>query len=731
MVRTCRGVSSRLITWLLATGILPAMGAIAEGPRLDPAEFVHHLESVVPALLQETRVPGAAVALVHDGRITYLSGFGWADSSSRVRVDPDTLFNVASISKTITAWGVLALVERGALRLDASVVELLGGWPLSDGSSPEGVTVERLLNHSGGLSAPSVPEYLPWERVQSSEAWLSSSDSVRLENTPGEKWSYSGAGYSLLQLIIERLTDEGFEENMKRGVLEPLDMVSSTFHHPSQGLAQPYEGGVAIPFRRYSGRAAAGLYTSAEDMAKFLVAHSAGGGKSAGRGVVSASTLTRMRAPTPLSRSRFNTAYGLGYSVWPLAKGELSSGHRGQNHGWAAVAWLSPDGRNGLAVLTNDSDGEDLYRWIFCDWAHWLAGRPSFGGYCAARLEHAAGPLFADTDESGQDLFELIRQRVPSDGPGIAALVARDGKVLLRDAVGLADVEAGVELTAATPFYIASVAKPMTAAVVLELIARGELALDDRVAMRLPDFPDFGHSPTVRQLLEHSSGTPDYWNMFDWSRPTLLSNEAVFELVRGTGQARFPAGTRFEYSNTGYIGLASLAESVTGTPFADLLLDLLPGTPSSSALSVLDEAETDIPQRARGYAVHNGGLRLVDYRRIELPESQPVEPAFSTVGAGGSSRMSTGSFASPKHFWPASCCRRRSPISPWHLRFRLPGSRGSVVRRVPGWGSSSVISRAIALSGRTEICSATAACSRSNRSRKSSSFCSRTPVEST
>lgn len=620
---------------VLAAATLPAGRAAAAQPTRPGVErLADHLESVVPALLDESGVPGAAVALVHEGRVAYLGGFGWADRASGVRVHPETLFNVGSISKTLTAWGVLSLVERGELRLETPIAELLGGWPLVDGSPPDGVTVVRLLSHSAGLTGASVPEYLPWEPVADPRSWLSSGD-VRLASPPGESWSYSGAGYSLLQLAVEQVTGVGFAEQLRRSVLEPLGMESSTFRHPLSGVARPHESGAAIPRRRYADRAAAGLYASARDLARFLAAHTPSAAAPAGRGVVSAPTLARMRRPTPGSESPYGTAYGLGYAVWPLATGELSSGHRGQNHGWSAVAWLSPDGSDGLAVLTNDSDGEELYRRVFCDWARWLAGEPSFGAYCAARDEPAAGSLFAAEGEVGGELREWLPKSVSGGGPGVAALVARGEEVLVRGAIGLADLETGVELTPTTPFYVASVAKPLTAVVILRLIERGDLALDDAVAELLPGFPTFGRRVTVRQLLEHSSGTPDLWDVFAWRRPAPTTNQAVFDLVRESGRPAFAPGERFEYSNTGYMGLASLAQAVTGKSFAELLAELWGGAPGSSALTVLDEGDADLPQRARGYGGGEAGPRLSDYRRLELPGLRPIEPGFSIVGAGG------------------------------------------------------------------------------------------------
>ena len=630
-----------LLGALALSSSLPASEPDRESDResdRDVAAFARHLEETVPALLVESGVPGAAVAVVHGGRTAYLSGFGLADRETGVRVGPDTMFNVGSISKTITAWGVLSLVDAGRLGLDSPVASLLDTWPLAETAPPPAMTVRNLLDHTGGLSTPSVPEYLPWEPIPSLTSWLGTSGEVHLASTPGTTWAYSGAGYSLLQLAVESASGMPFEDYFQESILEPLGMTASTFlqRHSGHPLARPHEEGRQIPYRRYSGLAAAGLFTSARDLGLFLEAHSNVGGLPAGREVVSPDSLTLLRTANPLSTSPYNTSYGLGYSIWPLSSSRPTSGHRGQNHGWSAVLWLSTDGSDGLAVLTNDSEGEEVYRWIFCDWARWLDGSPSFGGYCRGRSEHPTGTLFAAEPVEESRLQHRLQRHIQDGVPGIAAIVAREGRLLLRRGVGLADIERRTGIEPTTPFYIASLAKPLTASVVLDLVADGVLALDDPVRAWLPELTALTDATTVRHLLTHTSGVPDLWDVFDWSRPTPLDNLEVFRLVSDsvTGP-RFDPGSRYEYSNTGYMALASLSERVTGRPFESLLVDMWPCADSSSELYLLDDAETDLPQRARGYGVRNSELRLVDYRRLELPGLRPVEPGFSLVGAGG------------------------------------------------------------------------------------------------
>lgn len=118
-----------IVALVLSLGRLPPVAADeprkGSRERVGLAELTEHIERVVPALLEESGVPGAAVGIVHGGRVVYLSGFGWTDVARAARVEPTTLFNVGSISKTVAAWGVMSMVEDEVFGLDTEVGDLL------------------------------------------------------------------------------------------------------------------------------------------------------------------------------------------------------------------------------------------------------------------------------------------------------------------------------------------------------------------------------------------------------------------------------------------------------------------------------------------------------------------------------------------------------------------------------------------------------------------------------
>jgi CubicO group peptidase (beta-lactamase class C family) len=151
-----------LTTFFLLVLFLSAP-ALAAPPDTTIAD---RLDAVVPELLDRFEVPGAAVAVIRGGKVTYARGYGLADAEAHVPMTDQTVLNVASVAKPVTAWGVMALVEAGRIQLDAPVNRYLKRLQItSDEYDVDGVTVRRLLGHTSGLSPGSYPGYLPGTEV--------------------------------------------------------------------------------------------------------------------------------------------------------------------------------------------------------------------------------------------------------------------------------------------------------------------------------------------------------------------------------------------------------------------------------------------------------------------------------------------------------------------------------------------------------------------------------------
>jgi CubicO group peptidase (beta-lactamase class C family) len=341
-------------------------GTLTGDQAVDQSKaIVDKLDELVPQLLKENDVPGAAVALVRDGEVAWSAGYGLADRERGVPVTADTVFQVASISKPVTAWGVMRLVESGQLELDAPVEQYLTRWHLPPSSyDAGGVTIRRLLSHTAGLSLGGYPGISPDQPLPTLEESLSGKNGgagdVRITMEPGAQFSYSGGGYTLLQLVIEEVTGESFSEFMQEQVLHPLGMLHSGFEwrtdlRPATAVAYS-ETGAPVPNYLFTEKAAAGLYTTAPDLARFVAAEMPGpSGKPAGRGVLTADTLALMF--TPVLQGQGETAYGLGHQISTQPDGSKVASHGGVNAGWRAFFAALPEQGEGIVILTNSDKG--------------------------------------------------------------------------------------------------------------------------------------------------------------------------------------------------------------------------------------------------------------------------------------------------------------------------------------------------------------------------------------
>ncbi len=343
-----------------------AQGVSLKDPSVEATRFVRHLDSFVPKRMHELRIPGAAVALVDHGEVVWSKSYGVADKATGAAVTTETAFQAASISKSVTAWGVMRLVEKGKLVLDTPVEAYLTRWHLPASQfDRSGVTIRRLLSHTSGLS---VRGYVGLERSlplptleQSLSGDTRGAGAVHLEMQPGTGFSYSGGGYTLLQLVVEEVAHEKFSDYMQREVLRPLEMEHSSFEWAPDiqaRTASAYDrSGSRLPNYLYTEAAAAGLYTTAVDLAKFVAASMTGpNGEPPGRGVLTPQTIRQMTSPAPATKR----TYGLGFQIQELPGGLHMVYHPGGNAGWGAIFAELREKSVGLVVLTNSDSGEIL-----------------------------------------------------------------------------------------------------------------------------------------------------------------------------------------------------------------------------------------------------------------------------------------------------------------------------------------------------------------------------------
>jgi CubicO group peptidase (beta-lactamase class C family) len=347
----------------------------------------------MPGLLQDFAVPGAAVAVIEKGEVISMQGFGYADAADRTPVTPDTVFNVGSISKSPTAWAVMRLVEGGKVDLDRPVDLYLKRWHLpSSAFGNSQVTVRRVLSHTSGISNDGFHGWDPETAlppIEESLAGKTGTGEARVIAEPGSGFHYSGANYVILQLLIEDVSGQSFQEYLKANVFQPLRMSNSQYGLPlkyQNVMATPYNGlELALPILRYNELSAAGLTTTLLDLAKFAAAGLRGpGGESPGRGVLKEQTIALMQSPAPASRWADrdpygpDPQYGFGYTVRPMQfEGKVGVGHGGTNNGWESLFQIVPSTGDGIVIMTNSSNGSAVISSLLCSWREWAVGEDS------------------------------------------------------------------------------------------------------------------------------------------------------------------------------------------------------------------------------------------------------------------------------------------------------------------------------------------------------------------
>jgi len=369
--------------------VMLALAACAPAIRRSPITagdlmtFTTALDEEMPGLLAAYNTPGATVAIVQNGELVWEKGYGLADQENNVPATPDTVYQIASISKTVAATGIMRLVEQGKLDLDAPASQYLTRWQLPESAYDENaVTIRRLLSHSAGLSVHGYPGYEPGATLPSLEEALSgqplgSAYSVEVVAEPGQAFSYSGGGYTLLQLIVEEVSGQTFAETMQQEVIDPLGLEHTSFawrEDLRSQTAKAYDmNGRLLPNYLFSEQAAAGLYTTAGELARFGIAHLPG------QALLSADSLAQMQqvvmAIPAKSIDGFLSGmegYGLGWFIETLPDGSRAVNHTGGNQGWRSLLVVAPQQGAVLVVLTNSDNGSGVHDEIRARWADWL-----------------------------------------------------------------------------------------------------------------------------------------------------------------------------------------------------------------------------------------------------------------------------------------------------------------------------------------------------------------------
>lgn len=357
-----------------------------------------------------------AVALMSKGQVAdgYYTGAVGA-------VNRDTVFPVASMSKWVTAVGVMQLVRDGKIDLDAPVARYLTRWTLPAGQFDEsGVTTRRLLSHTAGLTdglgfgdyrlderLPTLEESLGAPRASSGQP-----TAIAVGHEPGSRWQYSGGGYLVLQLLVEEVSKRPFATFMRESVLDPLQLSCSSFEPTaSANAAHAYDAaGHAAPTFQYAAAGATGFSTCVADMVRWVQAHV----KSTPEAPLDADLQRRMREPH--GRQFGADIWGLGTMLYaPTAAEAFVFGHDGNNDpAINAAVRINPD--NGDAIIVLTSGGRLLATRLASEWTYWQTGGPDFLVIGTAARE-AVVPLLAGWAVAVAVAVMFVRAAASADRP--------------------------------------------------------------------------------------------------------------------------------------------------------------------------------------------------------------------------------------------------------------------------------------------------------------------------
>lgn len=203
-----------------------------------------------------------------------------------------------------------------------------------------------------------------------------------------------------------------------------------------------------------------------------------------------------------------------------------------------------------------------------------------------------------------QNVVEIDRllSAYQGENPGASLLIVKDGKVLLQRAYGYADLKSKEPVTAATNFRLASVSKQFTAACILQLIDQGKLTLGTTLTEAFPGFPTYGSAVTVKHLLTHTSGIPDYEDYVpDTAFNPQLKDQGVLTILMQLDSTYFTPGTQYRYSNSAYALLALMVEKYTGKSFASYLHERIFQPLGMNHTLAYEAGEEEVTTRAYGY----------------------------------------------------------------------------------------------------------------------------------
>lgn len=323
------------------------------------------------------KVPGLSIAIINDYKIDWVKGYGWADTSKKIPVTPETMFSAGSISKLLLAATALKLVEQKKIALDSPINNYLTSWKITENDYTQKIpiTLRMLLSHKAGTTQASYFGFTPGKNPLPSIVQILNGDKVAetrkviVNSEPGKEFRYSGGGSMIAQMALMDVSRQSFTDLTQQVLFDKLGMKNSTFEQP---ISKKFEKQCAWAYSSaswfkgmpyvYPQQAAAGLYSTPADLAKFFIDIQ----KSfLGKGAILSQSITKeMLTPqAEVSDGGYKEQIGIGPFIIQRTDNKDAKGvyfeFTGVNAGFLAYGIASVQGGNGVIVMLNSGDDQN------------------------------------------------------------------------------------------------------------------------------------------------------------------------------------------------------------------------------------------------------------------------------------------------------------------------------------------------------------------------------------
>lgn len=341
--------------FLLALFSVPLNGGLNMNSTSAADDPLDDVRTMIREAVKNENLPSLAVAVVQDGKIRWQEGFGLADREKKIEATPDTMYSLASISKPITATGLMLLVSQQKLKLDDRANDHLGDARLTGPGDRGGeATIRQVANHSSGL-----PLHYQFFYEDQSHPVPDRDESIRrygvLVTPPGEVYQYANLGYGILDHIIHRKSGMPYAEFMQQHVFSPLGMKNTSVHAPDNGtpleVAVRYDpSGQPIPYYLFDHDGASAVYSSAHDLARFALFHMNSPLEDQ-QALFEDTLVDAMQVPTAAMDA--DSGYGVGWRIDENQHGYRVVSHTGGMPGVRTKLAMIPSEKIAVIALTN------------------------------------------------------------------------------------------------------------------------------------------------------------------------------------------------------------------------------------------------------------------------------------------------------------------------------------------------------------------------------------------